>query len=333
MAKYKRIKSKRSLDLLPSGSTMLNLQLSNRVEGAFPRGKLINPCGDSFAGKTVLLWATMAEKNATRGDYHFYYDEPERDLQLNLVHLFGEDLPPKVKMDGQGDFKNSITIEDFLRQAKKVFKKHDNVLYGLDSFDTLFSEKEKDDDEPGYKAARRVRILNEGLRRLMPVMAAGNSNLFLISQVRENLKAGYGFPKTRSGGRALKHWCNQEFWLSLIKPVTKTIRKKQFDVGGNTLVTVTKNRLTGYKGKVSFPILIDYGIDDIFSQINFMEEFGFWRKTAKGIASPFGVFPKKKLRKYIEDNNLEKKQKKETQKAWDILQKEKRDPKRKRRYA
>ena len=79
----------------------------------------------------------MAEINATRGDYRFAYDEPERDLQLDLPHLFGKDLAANVIMDGEGDFKNSTTIEEFLRQARKYFKKYDNLLLGLDSFDTL----------------------------------------------------------------------------------------------------------------------------------------------------------------------------------------------------
>jgi RecA/RadA recombinase len=343
---------------LPTGSTMLNLLLTNTAFGGYPSGRMINLIGDSFAGKTFLLWTLFAELFYSKiySEYDLYYDEPELDFEIDAEGLFGKGILEKViweeknkiipgiKIKKSKDsktlpahiFHSSETIEDMGRQALKILSLGKPCVYSVDSLDNLVSEKEKQDEDSGYIAAKRVRVFNDRFRKLIPFMKDTKALLFLISQVRTNLDATFGSKKTRNLGKALKHWAAQEIWLANAKPITKTIRGKKIITGGQVIARVTKNKVTGRKGSVMFPLDIYYGIDDTTSIIDWMLEYKFWKKSKASIKTPFGTMSKKKLIYYIEEKEKRIfKLKLEVQGAWNSLIDEikKADANRKKRYS
>jgi RecA/RadA recombinase len=320
---------------LPTGSTMLNLLLSNNVHGGYPRRKMVNLIGDSFTGKTFLFWTLLAEVQKLKIPINCFFDEPELAFEMNAPKLFGknildnviwEDNPKNKKMiiPGTKDvMKSSPTIEAFGRQVLKSVSSGESCIYGLDSFDSLFSEKEKEDEDAGYIAARRVRVLNERMRKSFPAIKKTNSLLIIISQVRTNMDAMFGSKKTRSGGKALKHWATHEIWLALRKPMIATVRGKKHIIGGEVIAKTTKNRITGTKGEISFPLNMYYGIDDTKSIIDWLIEEKFWTKSGSTIKSPFGDMSSDKLIKHVEENEKrEEKLKQIVQEAWNCLQDE-----------
>ena len=52
---------KKGDSLLSTGSTMLNLALTDNPYGGYPKGCLVNVVGDSSSGKTFLCLNTLAE--------------------------------------------------------------------------------------------------------------------------------------------------------------------------------------------------------------------------------------------------------------------------------
>lgn len=348
---------------LPTGSTILNLLLTNNAFWGYPVAKMVNLIGDSFAGKTFLLWTLFAEmykrnkiilnmkkdkkESYIPTPYDLYFDEPELSFEMNAEKLFGKGILNEViweeenkiipgikknKKTGVHLFESSETIEDFGRQALKILSLGRPCIYGVDSLDNLKSEKEKD-EESGYDAAKRVRIFNDRYRKLIPYQKKSKSLMFLISQVRTNLDATFGSKKTRNLGKALKHWAHQEIWLANSKAITKTIRKQKIIIGGDVIVKVTKNKVTGNKGSVTFPLNIYYGIDDTSSIIDWMLKYKFWKKSKASIKSPFGTMSKNKLIYYIEDKSKRViKLKLKVQEAWNYLIKEVEKSDRKRRY-
>ena len=48
------------LELVTTGSTMLNLAISNKVNGGYPIGRVINIVGDKSSGKTLLAIEALA---------------------------------------------------------------------------------------------------------------------------------------------------------------------------------------------------------------------------------------------------------------------------------
>lgn len=328
---------------LPTGSTMMNLLLSNSVYGGWRRKRIANLIGDSFTGKTLLAWTGFAETVLHQIPIINYFDEPELAFDMKADKLFGKNIydhviwedNPKHKLmkipDTTIPFKSSLTIEAMGRQitnclivkgkGKKDNKYKDPMLYIVDSFDQLSSEKETDEDDAGYGAARRIRVLNERMRKIFPLIKNTNSCVIIISQVRTNLDATFGSKKTRSGGKALKHWSAHELWLALKKQIIKTVKGKRFILGGNVVVKCTKNRVTGFKGEITFPVHMHYGIDDTQSMIDWLLEYNYWKKSKASIKSPFGTMSNEKLINYIEaTESRERKLKKIVQSSWDELQ-------------
>jgi len=141
----------------------------------------------------------------------------------------------------------------------------------------------------------------------------------IISQTRDNIGYGSLFaPKTRSGGKALKFYCTHEIWLA----VGKKHKKMEREIGSDVFAKISKNKLTGKKRNIEFPLYYDYGVDSIASCIQFLVEEKHWKKDRSGInASEFDVsLSEEKLIDHIEKNKLTSKLDKITEKVWNDIE-------------
>ena len=221
-------------NMLSSGSTLLNLAVTNTPFGMLPKGKYTMFVGDSGAGKTWLALSCLAEAANSKhfSNYRLIYDDIEGGALMNLRKFFGQKLekriePPAVK-DGNSIF--SETIQDFYYHVDDAIHVADTedkpFIYILDSQDALTSAYEKSKFEEHKKAYRdgkdsagsygdgKAKVHSEGLRKVLSSLSRTGSILIIINQTRDNL--GFGFSKkTRSGGRALRFYASVEIWVSL----------------------------------------------------------------------------------------------------------------------
>jgi len=325
MKKRKRIKLEDSLPrvdpsmFIGSGSTLHNLRLTGHPDCAYKKGTFVNIIGDSFAGKTVLAWTILALACSDKRvkDYDKFYNESENGVGFDIEDLFGKVAAKKVIREVEGgSFKNSIYIENWAKDLPKRMSKRP-IIEVQDSFDNLKCKEEEKKKVEDRNYPSKPRILTEILRRNEGTVKKTGSIIFIVSQVRDNLDAVmFGSKKRRTGGRALKHYCEVEEWLAAGKPITKTFRERKEEIGNFVAVKVTKNRSTGRKGRIEFPLIVDYGIDDILSQILFLIQYKEWKKTDSKIKSPWGNYTQQALIKLIEDEGLEEELKAETTKLW-----------------
>lgn len=309
---------------IPTGAAILNLRLSGTPFGGYPLGRIINIIGDSFAGKTLLSWTMFAEvsNDSFYDDYELYYDEPEASLSFDVAKLFGRKTQERV-ITGENTgrdkkFADSETIQDFGRQLFRIIAKGKPFIYLLDSFDPLelvSENKKKVAGESGYKGAEKTRVLSEILRRTNKHLKRMKSNLFIISQVRDNLNAMMGPTKTRAGGRALKHYSAQEIWLY---PIRALKDKNKTEIGTEVLIKTTKNR-HARNGIIRLHTSWNYGVDGISTSLDFLQKNGVWKKKGGKLSSPFGLYTKKKLIKIIENDNLEPQLIEEVGRAWTAI--------------
>lgn len=334
--------------LIPTGSTTFNLECSGRIEGAFAMGKIVNLIGDSHAGKTLFGFTVFAECSLEDRfeNYRFIYDDVEAANEFDIPYLFGDKVDDRIEQKIR-----SKTIEDFNDNIARALEDDQPFIYVLDSFDALTSEAAIEKDAENRKAREKgnqikgsygdgkAKIASAFFAQRTQDLADKASVLIIISQTRDNIGFGSMFtPKTRSGGKALKFYSFHEIWLAC---------QKKEKTGKRTVVTnvqakITKNKLTGRHGEAYFPILFDYGVDNISSCINFLLDEGDWTgsKTAlntKGLVPVKVVKGKNKHRsrkeviEYIEDNNLEDELFQLCQETYDDIM-EGLKPKRKRKY-
>ncbi len=336
-------------NLIPTGSTTFNLECSGKKEGAFQMGKMVNLIGDSHAGKTLFALTIYAECaiDSRFDNYRFIYDEPEHACEFDIPYLFGDSVADRIETDIR-----SKTIEDFNDNLARAFKDKRPCIYILDSFDALTSESAIELDIANRKAREKGNKIQgsygDGKAKTASTMFAqrieeldnSKSFLMIISQTRDNIGFGAMFtPKTRSGGKALKFYAFHEIWLAMQKKEKEGKRT----VVTNVQAKITKNKLTGRHGEAYFPVLFDYGVDNIKSCINFLIDEGGWGGTKAALTTK-GFIPYKKDSKgkekprsvaetisYIEDHDLEEDLFQICQVAYDEIM-EGLKPNRKRKY-
>ena len=320
---------------LSSGSTLLNLALTDNPFGAFRKGCYYFLVGDSSSGKTFLSCTSLAEAASSPvfKDHRFIFDDVENGALMDMEKFFGKKMADRLEaprvVSGEKTF--SSTIEDFYFHIDDALQDGRPFIYILDSMDCLTSEKESEEFNSNKKKVRdgksqdgsygdgKAKKNSTGMRTLVNRLKKTDSILIVISQTRDNIGFGAQFnPKTRSGGNALKFYATAEIWISVIKTITKTVQGQSRHVGKTIQVQTKKNRHTGREGKVTTPIYPSYGIDDMEGCIDYLLEEDHWKQNKAKIDAPELSFEgtKQKLIEKIEADGLEDKVRKIVGKVW-----------------
>lgn len=309
--------------LVPTGSTLLDLALSDSSDGGFGTGKMANIIGDSSAGKTFLCLSCLAEMaNLSEfDDYRFIFDDVEAANEFDMEYLFGKQAASRIEppgwesVDGDRMPVYSGTVEEFHANVQEAIDEGKSFVYVLDSMDALTSEDEVE------KTAKHLDAVRKGtkttgsygmgkakgnsaiLRQIIRELKKGRSLVLIISQTRDNIDPMSFEKKTRSGGRALKFYATHEIWMAVVKK----LKSKERIIGVQVRVRVKKNKLTGKERQVDFSIYYDYGIDDIGSCIDYLIQEKFFQTDKQSILIEEWGFKgsPKSLIKFIEDNSKE----------------------------
>lgn len=338
-SKKKKRTSKETVDynrLVSSGSTLLNCACTDSPHGAFQQGKFVNIVGDSSSGKTLLALTLFAEANLDEkyDNYLFVYDDVEFGCEFDKEKICGKEAAKRIQppaKDKEGEDDPSGTVQDFHYNIRKLLKGDKPFIYILDSYDALDTEEDEKKLEEQMKAKEEGKqakgsygtskaIGSSSLfRNIKKALKKTNSILIVISQTRTNINAGLFSPsKTRSGGKALDFYATHIMWMAIIKPIDIERNKIKRQIGVETKVNVTKNRLTGKKRAIDFTIYYDLGIDDIKANIKFLLDVKWWsKKKQKIVAEELGLVETEKvLIREIEKNNLESKLRDIVGEAW-----------------
>lgn len=345
----KKVRKKKSRRPLSTGSTLLNLALSDDPFGGFVRGKYYLLVGDSASGKTFLSMTCLAEAAVSKSfqDYRLVYDNVEDGCLLDLPRLFNKTVAARIEPPSTEDGApvHSDTVEKFYYHVDDRVKEGQPFVYVLDSMDGLTTKPSEEKFDQHKKAARagktapgsygdaKAKINSERLRKVTAGIRASGSILVVLAQTRDNL--GFGWERrTRAGGRALTFYATAEVWLSVVKPIRKTIGGKEREIGVRVCLEIKKNRITGKRAEIELDIYPTYGIDDLGSMVDYLVEEGVWVQTKQTIEA-VGLELKgtrEKLLREIEERGLEENVKEIVGECWKRVAEES-SVKRKKRYA
>lgn len=328
--------------LIPSPSVPFNLECSGTIHGAFQKGKIVNIIGDSHAGKTLFALSIFAECSLVErlNDYRFILDDVECANEFDIGWLFGESCADRIEDDV-----HSTTIEEFEDNLTNALTDERPCIYVLDSADALTSEaaqkldeenkiaREKGNKTSGSYGDGKAKVFSGLFSRKKDAIYNHKSLLIIISQTRDNIGFGAQFnPKVRSGGKALKFYSAHEVWLAMLKKEKKGDRTYSTDVQAK----ITKNKLTGRHGTAYFPILFDFGVDNLSSCIYFLLNEKHWSGNKTSVDTkgwhPEGKVSYQKLISYIEKGDHEERLFEECKAAYDAAIEKLIPSHRKRRY-
>jgi RecA/RadA recombinase len=325
---------------ISSSCSLLNLALSDRVDGGFEAGTIISITGERHSAKSLTAGSVLAtlayDKNFD--DYELIYHDTENGFRFDKEAFFGKKgarriVEPEIEKD---DPTAPHNVYDLSIGIKNAIKKGKPFVYVVDSVDGLTvpddlakaEEMEsayiKGKDTAGTYGTAKAKFLSNFFPRITKQIEESKSLLILISQTRDNV--GGMAEKTRSGGKAIAFYSGTELWL---KPpvqgakIEKTVNGKKDQIGSRVVFTLKKNRISGKPRSVQVVLYIDYGIDDISTSLEWLINYGY--ATGDKKISIEGIDfegTKDALINYIEENNLEGKLQEILQKCW--LDREKR---------
>jgi len=287
-----------------TGSTLLDLAIADKLPGGVPSGRISSIFGDTASGKTLILAEILGDCQRQGGTAYLIDAEYTFDYQ-RAEELHGLNTKKLVAIDGIYNLDDlfDIAIEYIIENTEE----DSFAVLGIDSATSIPAKIELTNKmgDQGF-ATQRAKAFSTGYRRCIYRLAEKNIAIVSADQVREKLGVMFGNKFTVPGGKSLEFYSSVRVNMSMGAKIEKTAGSKDY-IGVNHSAFVNKNKVAPPFRCVEFPVLFDYGIDDITSCINWLFEKGVIEKKGGG----WFTYKEEKFQginsliNHIEENNLE----------------------------
>ena len=278
-------------DFIPSGCTLLDCVLG----GGYPIGRISNIIGDASTNKTGLSIEAIANFRKKYPDGLIWYQDAEAAFDVEYAFVIG--LPNDEKTFIIDDVRDINKTYSLMCEAVEMAKEQGvQGLYVIDTLDALVPEEEAGELSAGYDAAQRAKLINSMITNITPKIEESSIHLMVVSQIRDNV-GGYGPKHLVSGGKALGFYTSQRLWLKQVKKIDKTIKGVKKVYGILVSAECKKNKIGIPFRECEFPVIFNYGIDDMVACLEWLEG------TADGL-SEIGEI--KNIKNYAEKITVEK---------------------------
>jgi recombination protein RecA len=263
--------------IIHTGSTLLDLCISGlRYEsGGVPSGKIVELFGPSAGGKTALACELSASCQANGGIVR--YRDPEGRVDKKYAEIFGMNW-------SNIDYDMPNTVEEVFDGVKDVPDDGNVHLDIVDSAAALSTDLEMNkEDKMGM---RRAKVFSTKFRKFCRIVAQQNRVVIFTNQIRHG-ESMFGSKEITPGGNALTFYSSLRIRVGEIGKL-----KRKVKVGGKDHERVTGIISSAYIKKSSIdspyrectiPIVFNYGIDDVRSNLEWLKENTETFGATKGI--------------------------------------------------
>ena len=257
-------------DWVSTGSTVLDLAISNRPNGGFPVSKIVEITGLEQSGKYLVASHIIANTQKKKGIA--VYIDTESSLNAQFLEAIGVDVEKMVYLPLE-------TVEDIFDAIEdviiKVREKNQDKLITIvvDSVAaaTTKIESAADFEKDGY-ATQKAIIISKAKRKITNLIGKEKILLVFTNQLRQKMGAmPFADQYTTSGGKALQFHSSVRLRLKQVGKLKEKINGVEEIVGSEVEVAVVKNRMGPPNRKIRFNVFYRQGIDD----------FGGWLKLMK----------------------------------------------------
>ena len=287
-------------EFISTGSTLLDLAISNRPHGGVAVGRITEINGLESSGKS-LVGAHLLAETQKKGGVAVYIDT-ETSVSQDFLKVIGVDV-------GSMLYLHLETVEDIFQAIEHIVSKvresdKDRLVTILvDSVAAASTkvEMEADFDKDGWATAKAI-IISKALRKITQMVGRQKVALVFTNQLRQKLGVMFGDPWTTSGGKALPFHASTRIRLKN-KGQIKDAKKNT--IGMTILAQVIKNRLGPPLRKAEFPLYFESGIDDVGSWLTVMKDYKLIKQGGAWYTLNFGdkehKFQSKDFKQLLED--------------------------------
>ena len=252
---------------ISTGSTMLDIAISNRPDGGVAVGKITELNGLEGSGKSLIGSHLLA--STQRKDGIAVYIDTESAVSQEFLRAIGVDTKKMLYVHLETVEEIFDTIETIVTKIRES-NKDKLVTILVDSLAAASPKQEMDTDfdKDGWATAKAI-IISKAMRKITQMIARQKVALVFTNQLRQKLGVMFGDPWTTSGGKALPFHSSTRVRF---KNAGQIKDKKNNTIGIKIKGQVIKNRLGPPMRTAEFPLYFDKGIDNYGSWLTVMKE-------------------------------------------------------------
>jgi len=258
---------------ISTGSTMLDLAISNRPNGGLPVGRIIEITGLEASGKSLLAAHALADTQK-KGGLAVYIDT-ENAISREFLEAIGINLKDMlyVPLDTIEDIFDAI---DSIVESVRKNSKNRLVTIVVDSVAGASTKIEMaaDYDKDGWATSKAI-ILSKAMRKITNFVGRERICLIFTNQLRTRLGVSFGDQWTTSGGKAIAFHSSVRLRLKSVGQIklAKSAAAPEAVLGITTRAQVVKNRMGPPLRSVDYEIYFDSGIDDFGSWLTMLKNY------------------------------------------------------------
>ena len=254
-------------EFVSTGSSMLDLAISNRPNGGIAVGRITEINGLESSGKS-LLGAHLLAETQKKGGVAVYIDT-ETSVSQEFLEVIGVDFSKMLYLHLE-------TVEDIFEAIDEIVTKvresdKDRLVTILvDSLAAASTkvEMEADFEKDGWATAKAI-IISKAMRKITQMIGRQNIALVFTNQLRQKLGVMFGDPWTTSGGKALPFHASTRIRLKNMGQIKDT---KKNVLGMKCRAQIVKNRLGPPLRHADYDMYFDRGIDNYGAWLTVLKE-------------------------------------------------------------
>ena len=254
-------------DFISTGSSMLDLAISNKPNGGIAVGRITEINGLESSGKS-LLGAHILAETQRKGGVAVYIDT-ETSVSQEFMDVIGIDMSKMLYLHLE-------TVEDIFEAIEEIVTKvresdKDRLVTILvDSLAaaTTKVELEADFDKDGWATAKAI-IISKAMRKITQMIGRQKVALVFTNQLRQKLGVMFGDPWTTSGGKALPFHASTRIRLKNMGQIKDTGKNV---LGMKCRAQIIKNRLGPPLRHADYDMYFDRGIDNYGAWLTVLKE-------------------------------------------------------------
>lgn len=228
-------------DWVSTGSTVLDLAISNRANGGLPVSKIIEITGLEQSGKSLLASHVIANTQKKNGVA--VYIDTESSLNTQFLQAIGVDTEKMLylPLETVEDIFDAIT-DIILKVREKNPNKLVTIIVDSVAAATTKVESAADFEKDGY-ATQKAIILSKAMRKITNLIGKEKILLVFTNQLRQKMGAmPFADQYTTSGGKALQFHASVRLRLSQVGKLKEKINGVEEIVGSEVEATIIKDR-------------------------------------------------------------------------------------------
>lgn len=257
-------------EFISTGSTVLDVYLSNRENGGWCCGRLNVIEGSEATGKSLLA-AHAAADVLKRGGTVLYVDT-EHAVDMDFFKRVGVDVSKMIYVDG---LEYMEQIFELIEKSTIEFRNEnpdDLFLVIWDSVSGIVTQKEWENSYEDQTMGAVARVLSTNLRKIIPIIDKYKVCLLFVNQLRNKIaRQGekiYGDPLIGTGGRAIPYYASMIIRLRKAGEIKDKEGAAGVVMGVYVNAKVTKTRLGPPFRNCDLNIYFNKGVDDVDSWLD-----------------------------------------------------------------